>query len=288
MSPHEEHHQRVGAASRAAALPTSLTVVPKAARSRVLAVLLGLGVVSAAYLAMLATTPGGTELTVKVSDVVTTLAAMAASVSCALTGRRHAGALRAFWWLLGAACASWAVGEATWTWYEVVLDVEVPYPSWADVGYLAGTPLAVAAFACHPAAHNRRHRLRLLPLLDAVAAATALLLVSWILVLNPLWDASGGMSLGDLVAVAYPFGDVVILVLLVLALRNLPVGNRPATLLLLAGLLVMALTDSAYTYLAQSDSYHSGDLLDTGWVLAYLGHRSRGQGLRVTGRQQRR
>jgi hypothetical protein len=251
-------------------LPTSMTVVPNGGRSRVPLLLIGLTAVVAAYLAMLALKPGGSELTVKASDVLTTAAAIAASLSCALTGRRHAGALRAFWWLLAAACTSWAVGEATWTFYEVVLRVAVPYPSWADVGYLAGTPLAVAAFTCHPAAHSRGRQGRLLPLLDAIAAATSLLLVSWILVLHPLWHTSGGKTLGDLVALAYPFGDVIILVLLVVVVRNLRAGSRPATLLLLAGLLSMALTDSAYTYLVQIDSYHSGDLLDTGWVLAYL------------------
>jgi len=248
----------------------SLTVVPQGGRSGAGFLLLGLGFVTAAFVGMLITSPGGHDRTIDFSDVLMTLAASIASVSCALTGRRHAGSMRAFWWLLAAACASWASGEAIWSWYEVIRGVEVPYPSWADVGYLIGTPLAVAAFACHPAAHGRAHGRRLLPLLDGIAAATALLFVSWTLVLSPLWGQSGGMSLGDLIAVAYPFGDVVVLFLIVLAVRNLPSGNRPATTLLLTGLLVMAVTDSAYTYLAQVGAYSSGDLIDAGWLFAYL------------------
>jgi hypothetical protein len=110
----------------------------------------------------------------------------------------------------------------------------------------------------------------LLPLVDGIAAATALLFVSWTWVLSPLFGQSSGMLLGDLIAVAYPFGDVVVLFLIVLAVRNLPSGNRPATTLLLTGLLVMAVTDSAYTYLAQVGGYSSGDLIDAGWLLAYL------------------
>jgi hypothetical protein len=248
----------------------SLTVVAQRGRSGAGLLLLGLGLVTAAYVAMLVVSPGGHDRTIDISDIVMTLAATIASLSCALTGRRHAGGMRAFWWLLAAACASWATGEAIWSWYEVVRGVEVPYPSWADIGYLIGTPLAVAAFACHPAARTRTHRHSLLPLLDGFAAATALLFVSWTLVLSPLWGQNGGMSLGDLIAVAYPFGDVVVLFLIVLALRNLPSGNRPATGLLLTGLLVMAVTDSAYTYLAQMGAYSSGDLIDAGWLFAYL------------------
>jgi hypothetical protein len=247
----------------------SLTVVPEEGRSGAGLLFLGVGVATAAFVGMLMMSPGGHDRTIQASDIVMTLAASIASLSCALTGRRHAGAMRAFWWLLAAACAAWATGEAIWSWYEVIRGVEVPYPSWADVGYLIGTPLAVAAFACHPAARGV-HQRRLVPLLDAIAAATALLFVSWTLVLSPLWSQYGGMSLGDLIALAYPFGDVVILFLIVLAVRNLPSGNRPATALLLMGLVVMAVTDSAYTYLAQIGAYSSGDLIDAGWLLAYL------------------
>jgi hypothetical protein len=248
----------------------SLTVVPEEGRSGAGLLFLGLGFVTAAYVGMLMVSPGGHDRTIDMSDIVMTLAASVASLSCALTGRRHAGGMRAFWWLLAAACAAWATGEAIWSWYEVVRGVEVPYPSWADVGYLTGTPLAIAAFVCHPAAHNRAHKRGPVPLLDGIAAATALLFVSWTLVLSPLWSRHGGMSLGDLIAVAYPFGDVIILFLIVLAVRNLPSGNRPATALLLTGLLVMAVTDSAYSYLAQVGAYSSGDLIDAGWLLAYL------------------
>ena len=225
--------------------------------------------VTVGYVVVLATKPGGIVVVGRLSQATTTAAAVAASVTCALAGRRHASSMRAFWWLLAAACGAWASGEAIWTWYEVVLRAPVPYPSWADVGFLAGTPLAVAAFACHPAASSR-HRLRLIPLLDGIAVASALLFVSWMLVLGPLWDDAGGMSRGDLVAVAYPFGDVVIIVLVILALRNLQPGNRPATAMLLGGLLLMAVSDTAFTYLAHSNSYSSGDLIDAGWFASYL------------------
>lgn len=229
----------------------------------------GLSAAVAGYVTLLVTKPGGEDTVVRVSDLAMTAAALAAAVASARAGRRHLAGMAAFWWLLAAACAAWAIGEATWTWYEVLLGMPVPYPSWADVGYLAGTPLAVAAFLCHPAARHHTGR-RSIPLLDAFAVATATLLVSWIAVLGPLVQQTGGMNFGDLVAVAYPFGDVVILVLVVLALRGLPQGNRAAAVLLLAGLTVMAVTDSAYTYLAQNDAYASGDLIDAGWFAAYL------------------
>jgi hypothetical protein len=61
-----------------------------------------------------------------------------------------------------------------------------------------------------------------------------------------------------------------ILVLVVLALRNLPPGRRTVIALLLGGLVCMALSDTVYTYLTQIHRYASGDLIDAGWFAAYL------------------
>jgi diguanylate cyclase len=225
--------------------------------------------ITVGYLVMLATKPGGASLVAYISDVTTAAAATAACVACAFAGRRCASSMRAFWWVLAAALGAWACAEWVWTWYEVVLRVQVPTLSWADVGYLAAPVLAVAAFACHPATRSR-DRWRVIPILDGIAVASALLFVSWTLVLGPLWSHAGGLSVGSLVAVAYPFSDVVILVLVVLALRSLRPGDRAAMMLLLGGLVCMAVSDSVYTYLTQIGRYSSGDLIDAGWFASYL------------------
>ena len=60
-------------------------------------------------------------------------------------GERAGNGHRRMWRLLGASALSWASGRAAWTWYETVLGREVPFPSLADVGYLAAPPLAAAA-----------------------------------------------------------------------------------------------------------------------------------------------
>lgn len=232
-------------------------------------VVAGLVLINVGYLVMLAAKPGGADLVMRISDITTAGAAAAACVACVLAGRRCVSSMRTFWWVLAAALGAWTCGEATWSWYEVVLRVQVPTPSWADVGYLAAPMLVVAAFACHPATRSRE-RWRAISILDAVAVASALLFVAWILVLGPLWSHSGGLSVGALVAVAYPFSDVMILVLVVLALRSLPPGRRAVIALLLGGLVCMAVSDTVYTYLTQIHRYASGDLIDAGWFAAYL------------------
>jgi hypothetical protein len=91
----------------------------------------------------------GGEASVRyVDDLATMLAALTATLLCFGAGARHAGELRRFWWVLAAACGAWTLAESIWAVSELALRVSVPVPSWADVGYLAGSALAVSALGC--------------------------------------------------------------------------------------------------------------------------------------------
>lgn len=224
---------------------------------------------TALFAAWLAVGAGGPRATLYVNDVGTILAALAASVLCARAGARSEGSLRRSWWLLAAACAAWTAGEVIWAAYDLVLDQAVPLPSWADLGYLGAIPLAVAALFSHPAMGScpgRHARVAL----DGVLVATALLFLSWTFILGPLSYSSDLTTLGGLVGVAYPFGDVVIVFFVVLAVRRMEGGDRLAMWCLLAGMLALALSDSIYTYLTGVQSYASGSLLDAGWFIGYV------------------
>jgi hypothetical protein len=73
------------------------------------------------------------------------------------------------------------------------------------------------------------------------------------------------------VTLAYPFGDVVIVFFVVLAIRGMTGGDRLSLWCLLGALLAMALSDSTFAYLTDVTNYTSPGLIDTGWVVAYLG-----------------
>jgi hypothetical protein len=215
---------------------------------------------------------GGTETTLWMDDLVTPLAAAVACALCLLAAARHAGRMRLFWSLLGGATACWTLAEITWGVYALALHKEVPLPSWADVGYLSAIPLALIALVVHPATRGNRTR-KARTVLDGLVVATALLFLSWTLVLGPLWRSSDLGTLSGVVTVAYPFGDVVIVFFIVLAIRGMTGGDRLSLWCLLGALLAMALSDSVYTYLTEVASYSStsANWIDTGWVVAYLG-----------------
>ncbi len=202
-------------------------------------------------------------------DLVTALAALSACVACLSAARRQNGPERRFWVLLGLALAAWTFAEVIWGVYDLILRVAVPVPSWADVGYLGAIPLAATALLCHPGMRaTGNHKTR--ATLDGLAIGTAVLLLSWTFVLGSLWRHTSLTTAGGIVALAYPFGDVVIIFLIVLSVRSMTATGRRPLLWVLVGLFAMAVSDSTYAYLVEVGRYSTGNLVDIGWVVGYL------------------
>jgi hypothetical protein len=221
------------------------------------------------YAAWLGWQVGGKTTVLYMSDAGTVLASLVASLTCFLAGRRHDARLRAFWWLLAAACGAWMLGEVIWSAYDLA-GTEPPIPSLADLGYLAFIPLAVGALLCHPEIRGggtRRARF----LLDGLAIAVGLLFLSWISILGPLARSTDLTSLGGIVTVAYPFGDVVIAIFVVFLLQSMATVKQLGLWCLLAGLIALALADSAYAYIVYVKHYTAGSPIDVGWVVGFVG-----------------
>ncbi len=214
---------------------------------------------------------GGDTVVLYVDDLVTLAAAAVAAVLCLRAGLRDEGRLRRFWLLFAAASAAWAFGELIWGVYDLVLRTEAPFPSWADLGYLGAIPLAVAALLSHPALRNRGGTGRARSVLDSLVVATALLFLSWALVLGALWRSTDLTTSGGVVALAYPFSDVILVFFVVFLTSKITRGERTAIRCLLMALVAMALSDSLYAYLTTATDYASGNLIDVGWIVGYVG-----------------
>jgi diguanylate cyclase (GGDEF)-like protein len=210
-------------------------------------------------------------VTQTVSNLGLTAVAFLAATACIRRGLRLSGSLRSSWVLLGASCAAWGVGQAIWTIYETGLGREVPFPSWADAGYLAAVPLAAAGLLVMPAATQSMAGL-LRNVLDGVMVALALFCTSWILVLGPLFVAGGENLLSTALSLAYPVGDVLTITLLIFALLRARQGGEAARqplYLVGLGLTGIALADSGFVYLTSQTSYTSGSLIDIGWFAGF-------------------
>src|SRR5207302_4019057 len=84
----------------------------------------------------------GPHAVTAMDDIGEAVAAAIASAACAWAASRARGKDRLGWALMGTSAGLWAAGEVVWSIYEVGMGVQVPYPSLADVGFLAAVPFA--------------------------------------------------------------------------------------------------------------------------------------------------
>ncbi len=146
-------------------------------------------------------------------------------------GRRRSSQGNAWhtgWLLVAASCATWAVGQMIWTWFETIQGIVTPFPSAADVFFLLAVPLAVAGmlyFPSSPGTQTGRAR----ALLDGLIVATSVLWISWVTVLGPTLHDGGGTRLERAIGLAYPAGDAVLITILIIAFVRCDPAGRVAT-----------------------------------------------------------
>jgi two-component system, sensor histidine kinase and response regulator len=208
---------------------------------------------------------GSPRFVTALDDIGEAVAALIAAAACTRTAIRSDGQFRRGWALLAASAAAWGLGQTVWTIDEVVLGV-APFPSIADVGFLAAVPLAVfglLAFWTAPRGTAERWHLWL----DGVNIVLALTFTGWALGLQQVW-LSGGTLAERVIGLAYPVGDILIATVLILGIRRATRYQHGRMILLLAGLAAISISDSAFAYMTTSGTYLN--IFDTGWVVGYL------------------
>ena len=212
---------------------------------------------------------GGERVTNQVTDIGEGVPALIAAATCLWTAHRSVGQYRRAWALIGASAASWFIGEVIWSYYDIVLNVPVPFPSAADAGYLSAIPLAVGGVLSFPSAPSRGNT-RLRAVLDGAMVAFSLFFVSWALGLSAVYHQSESSAFEQWVGVAYPVGDMIVGTVLFVAVRRSTPATRGRLVLLLFGLGANAFSDSVFAFLTATSSYLTTTyLFDLGWVIGY-------------------
>jgi diguanylate cyclase (GGDEF)-like protein len=142
----------------------------------------------------------------------------------------------------------------------------VPYPSISDFSFLADYPLALVGIVL--LVRETVPNISKTIWVDGLIAALGVGALEATLVLSPIIQTNTGDSGAVITNVAYPFGDLVLvsLVVGVFAVR----GWRPGRLwwTLGAGLVVFAGADSIYLLRVASGTYITGTPLDSLWAIA--------------------
>lgn len=204
-----------------------------------------------------------------VSDVGTVAVGLLATVCLLYSadrqphGRRRNGLFLLMWAVL-----AWTVGECTWSLYELVLHQETPFPSLADVGYLASIPLFVAAAFVLGPPLEQASRLRVA--LDGLIMACCTLFIAWVFVLGPVYAASTDSEASLLAGLAYPVGDLLIAGAVLHSASRAPAAQRTFWWFMAAAVALWTASDSAFAYTTANGTYSSGLLLDVGWFAALV------------------
>jgi two-component system cell cycle response regulator len=189
-----------------------------------------------------------------------------AGIACLLRASRG-GRERSAWLVIAAAVFAWAAAEVYWTLY-IEGNADAPYPSPADLGYLAFYPLAVAGLYLLVRAHADRLDPRLW--MDGAIATLGTAALGVALVFEFVADRTSGTTLQIATTLAYPLGDVVLLALAVgiIALTRWHPGRTWS--LLLAGLAAMAVADVAFTFQSYEATLPGGDWVEPLYMLSAI------------------
>ena len=205
-----------------------------------------------------------------VSDVAVPLVSVGAGVLLVVAARHRRGREMAAWVLLGAGVGCWGIGEAIWTWYIVFRPGAVPYPGLADLLYVAGYPVLFAGVLFLPHLHaGRWERVRIT--LDVVAGTIALTAIMWTFYLRDAIEISASASLlENAVNLAYPVGDLVLLIgLIIIFTRRSDLQFDGRLLVIGAGMALTVAADVTYVVLLNNGSYVDGAAMDAMWVGGY-------------------
>jgi diguanylate cyclase (GGDEF)-like protein/PAS domain S-box-containing protein len=171
------------------------------------------------------------------------------------------------WYLVAAATVCFMLGDAIFLLLTDVLGQDNPYPSIADALYLATYPLYAGGLFL---LIRRRTTTRDLGgMLDAAIMTIGLGLLVWIFLVVPVLGATDHSPFEQVVAIAYPTGDLLVLAMLARLITGGGLRMR-ATQILAVGVVGLLAADFAFGLAQLQMNWEVGGWGQLGWVVFYV------------------
>lgn len=172
---------------------------------------------------------------------------------------------RLAWFFIGAALLATTSGDIL---YDFWFGGSPPFPSAADVGYLAFYPLLYVGIVL-------LLRLRVSTFsaslwLDGLVAATAAGALGASVLVEVVVNSTHGSRLVVLTNMAYPIGDVLLLALLVFVFQVTRWRPGRAWVLIAGGLILNGIGDGVFLYGTAVGSYVEGTYIDLAWPASLI------------------
>jgi diguanylate cyclase (GGDEF)-like protein/PAS domain S-box-containing protein len=203
----------------------------------------------------------------KASGPLINLLGLSSSIAIAIGIYLHKPRARTAWQLFIIGQFLFFAGDLYTYSYPKMMGVEVEFPSFGDVLYLAVYPALVAGLLV--LIRRRNPEGDRAGVIDSLILTVGIALLSWVFLIAPNIHLSGLTTLEKAVSAAYPLGDIL---LLAAAIRlAVDMGKRaPAFYLLVASIVSLLVVDTAYTYALLTDAYDHQLGYDVGWIAYYL------------------
>jgi signal transduction histidine kinase len=231
------------------------------------ALTVALGAVTGLWFAFWVATPLPELWRTAALDIGWSAVCFAAGAAAIYAARRPAQRpLRTPMLLLAAGAIAWGMGQAVWTWYELVVG-EVPFPSFADAGYVASTLLLAVAVIAWP---RGSHRWKAGELADGLLMVGAVLLASYVFVIEPI-IANGVNGLSGVLLIAYPLADALLLGVILVGVSLNTFLQAGRLLVVALGLVALVAADTFFALAPDSYWTNWSGLVpwDAGWTLAF-------------------
>lgn len=182
--------------------------------------------------------------------------------------------LRRQWVPIGIGMLMFALGDLVWTYLEAYRGLEVPYPGLPDLFYVLEYPFLAYGLIRAGAAYRGLVPLRK-PLIAATVTVVALAAVVIVGLVIPTVLPADASVAEKVLSSLYPLADVVFglgpALFLVFVVRKLGGGRLAWPWWSVAvGVVLLALADASYSWLAAFDLYESGMVIDYGWSMGHV------------------
>jgi len=184
---------------------------------------------------------------------------------------RHVKHNRTYWLMLLSSVFFYFMGDAVWTYHEILLSQDIPTGSTNYLFYaLNSLFLMLSTLALAYQEKGRWNSLQLL--MDSITVVCIFTYLAWLLFFRDILPSLGIMPLKEWAAVISVVLNLIALIgfLILTVSRSDSIFPKRVYLPLLSGIAIFCTADTAYYHQVLQDSYISSNLVDLFWYIALL------------------
>jgi diguanylate cyclase (GGDEF)-like protein len=212
---------------------------------------------------------GGPDLEDTIHNLAEVAAGLVAGVVALIAALRSRGRRRVAWSSWSAYGFLAAVGEGIADWNTLVTHTALTFPSAADIAFLAQVPAGIVGAVVMMRASSSRLAVTV-SLFDGLLVGGGLLVISLATFLNAFFESAESSIIVNVISLAEPVTDIVILTLVATLAMRVGRNVRLAPVLIAVGVAWVALADGAVTYQTGLGINASGSTFAIGWTAGLL------------------